>query len=97
MAYFLFIDESGQDQKDSPCEVLAGVAVEDKDLWNLIQAIQDAEVQFFGMRYAAKGRELKAKKILKRKVFKHATQMPPIESETSWRQPAAHCLEHSDH
>ena len=32
MAYFLFVDESGQDHRESPCEVLAGVAVEDRDL-----------------------------------------------------------------
>ena len=31
MAYFLFIDESGQDHRDSPYEVLAGVAIEDRD------------------------------------------------------------------
>ena len=29
MAFFLFIDESGQDRRNSPYEVLAGVAVED--------------------------------------------------------------------
>lgn len=28
MAYFLFIDESGQDHKSSPYEVLAGIAIE---------------------------------------------------------------------
>jgi hypothetical protein len=32
MAYFLFIDESGQDHHDSPYEVLAGITVKDEDL-----------------------------------------------------------------
>lgn len=40
MGYFLFIDESGQDRRESPYEVLAGMAVEGLDLWNLIKAIQ---------------------------------------------------------
>lgn len=81
MAYFLFVDESGQDRKDSPCEVLAGVAVEDKDLWNLICAVQDAEVRFFGGRYSSGQRELKAKKLLKRKTFRHASMVPVVPDE----------------
>jgi len=32
MAYFLFVDESGHDQGESPYEVLGGIAVEDRDL-----------------------------------------------------------------
>jgi len=36
MAYFMFVDESGQDHRDSPYEVLAGVAVHDTKLWDLI-------------------------------------------------------------
>jgi len=36
MAFFLFIDESGQDHHDSPYEVLAGIAIEDKYLWSFI-------------------------------------------------------------
>ena len=92
MAYFLFIDESGQDQKHSPYEVLAGVAVEDRDLWNLIQAVQEAEIRHFGVRYAKRGRELKAKKILKKKVFRHASQLPPIGEEERLTL-AKRCLE----
>jgi uncharacterized protein DUF3800 len=30
MAWFLFIDESGQDHREAPYEVLAGVAIEDR-------------------------------------------------------------------
>jgi hypothetical protein len=52
MACFLFIDESGQDHKESPYEVLAGVAIKDADLWNIVQALHDAEVAHFGRRYS---------------------------------------------
>lgn len=94
MAYLLFIDESGQDHKDSPYEVLAGVAIEDRDLWNLIQAVQDAELRFFGTRYSrGHDRELKGRKLLnKRKVFRHAGMLPPFSDEE--RQALARsCLE----
>jgi hypothetical protein len=73
MAWFLFIDESGQDHKESPYEVLAGVCVEDKDLWDLVKELHDAEVAHFGRRYSEGTRELKAKKILKRKTFTRAS------------------------
>jgi hypothetical protein len=36
MAWVLFIDESGHDRKASPYEVLAGIAVRDRDLWPMI-------------------------------------------------------------
>ena len=45
----LFIDESGHDHGEAPYEVLAGVAISQRDLWNLIQAIRGAEVEFFGL------------------------------------------------
>ena len=81
MAYFLFIDESGHDLTESPYEVLAGISVEDRDLWNLIEAITDAEERCFGLRYSRLKEEFKGKKFLKRKVFRHAAQAAPIESE----------------
>ena len=81
MARLLFLDESGQDQNQSPFEVLAGVAIEDKQLWPLIQVIQQLEMEHFGQRYAALDREMKAKKLLKRKTFRHATQLDPIDPE----------------
>jgi hypothetical protein len=78
MAYFLFVDESGQDHRDSPYEVLAGVAVEDRDLWNLIKAMQEAEERIFGTRYSLGAAELKGTKLLKRKTFRLAAQLPPM-------------------
>ncbi len=81
MAYFLFLDESGQDHHESPYEVLAGMAVEDRDLWNLVQAVQEAEVRCFGCRYTEGRQELKGKKLLKRKTFRLAAQLPPFPDE----------------
>jgi hypothetical protein len=78
MSYMLFIDESGQDHRDSPYEVLAGIAVEDRDLWNLICRVQDAELEFFGRRVSDGLLELKGRKLLKKKTFRQAGQMAPI-------------------
>jgi hypothetical protein len=72
MAWFLFIDESGQDHKESPYEVLAGVAILDSDLWDLIKELHDAEIAHFGRRYSDGEREIKAKAILKKKTFSRA-------------------------
>lgn len=79
MAFFLFIDESGQDQGASPYEVLAGFAVEDQSMWNLILALREAEQRQFGMRYTSGSGELKARKLLKRKTFRLAQQMDLID------------------
>lgn len=77
MAYFLFIDESGQD-KVSHYEVLAGVAIEDRDIWDLVRDMQAAEERIFGMRYTTGNAELKGRKILKKKTFRLAAQLPAI-------------------
>jgi hypothetical protein len=80
MSWALFIDESGQDQRNSPYEVLAGIAVEDRQIWRLIRQLSDAQECIFGMRlFQAYGQEAKAKELLKRKTFKHASQLPPFE------------------
>lgn len=72
---FLFIDESGQDHVNSPYEVLAGVAIREQDLWNLVQAIHGLESEIFGVRLAEVGVEIKGKKLLKKKNFRFAGQM----------------------
>jgi len=95
MAFFLFLDESGQDHRNSPYEVLAGIAIEDKDLWNLIRAVQESEVRLFGVRYSSGQRELKATKILKRKTFRLAEQLPSI-GASERAQLAAACLQQGD-
>lgn len=72
MAWLLFIDESGQDHKASPYEVLAGIAIKDECLWGLIQELHNSEIAHFGRRYSEGARELKGKSILKTKTFRHA-------------------------
>lgn len=79
MSWAFFIDESGQDQRASPYEVLAAVAVEDRRIWPLIRQISDAQEPFFGMRlFEAYGREAKAQKLLNTKTFRLAAQAEPI-------------------
>lgn len=92
MAFLLFVDESGQDQQESPYEVLAGVAVEDRDLWNMVQALQDAEKKNFGTNYRTHERELKARKLLTRKVYRLANQLPQMVL-VEQSQYAKRCLE----
>lgn len=77
----LFIDESGQDHRESPYEILAGVAIREQDLWNLILAIQNLETEIFGIRLANVGVEIKGKKLLKAKTLRHAAQAPAIDAE----------------
>lgn len=72
MAYLLFVDESGHDDRESPYGVLAGIAVEDARLWEFIKAVRDAELVNFGTKYTYSSREIKAKKLLKRKTFRLA-------------------------
>ncbi|MGZ8370476.1 MAG: DUF3800 domain-containing protein, partial [Caulobacteraceae bacterium] len=75
MSWAFFIDESGQDRRHSPYEVLAGLAIEDRRIWPLIRQISDAQKHHFGMRlFEAYGREAKAQKLLDRRTFKHAAQ-----------------------
>lgn len=76
MSYFLFIDESGVDRRQSPYEVLAGVVVSDRVLWPLIQEIAKAENSYFGQRISSGSLELKAKKLIKKKTFRLAAQLP---------------------
>lgn len=79
MSYFLFLDESGQDRREAPYEVLAGVSVQDTELWNLIQRIHSLEYDLFGMRITEGHMELKGKKLLKKKTFRLAGQRDPLE------------------
>ena len=81
MAHFLFIDESGQDERDSPYAVLAGITVEDNKAWKMIDSIVRAENRFFGCRYGRIKEEFKGRKFLKKKVFRQAGQEPPIDFE----------------
>jgi len=65
----LFIDESGNDHKESPYEVLAGISIPDRNLWKLIQNTKQIKSKLFGGFYEARRIELKATKIFKTKNF----------------------------
>ena len=71
MAWLLFVDESGHDRMASPYEVLAGVAIRDRVVSEVISRLHEAEFRCFDRRYSAGPRELKGKALLKRKVFRH--------------------------
>src|SRR6185437_9507224 len=81
MAWLIFIDESGHDRKLAPYEVLAGMAVQDHHVWDLIKELHAAELRRFGRRYSAGTDELKGKKILKTKVFHHFVLNTPVSAE----------------
>ena len=78
----LFVDESGQDRTVMPYEVLAGVLIAEENLWNLVKAIRAAEKDHFGdyLRHLRVS-EVKAKELLKKKMFRFAGQRISIEKE----------------
>lgn len=88
----LFVDESGQDLKEMPCEVLAGVAIPERNLWTLVKAIRSVERDCFGgyLRDVRKS-EVKAKFLLKRKRFRLAEQRIDI-PESDWPLLASEAL-----
>ena len=87
----MFVDESGQDQSESPYEVLAGLVVQDAQLWPLVKTLSEAELDHFGCRYSDGSRELKARQLLKTKVFRQARSRPDFESNDR-RRLAEFCL-----
>ena len=80
MAWFLFIDESGHDRSASPYEVLAGVAIEDRAVREVIGRLHEAEIRSFGRRYSDGRRELKGKVLLKKKVYRHRAQDAEVDA-----------------
>jgi hypothetical protein len=83
MSWMLFLDESGHDARQSPYEVLAGIAVEDRALWPFIQALRTRQEAQFGLRlFDAYGAEAKGQKLLNRKTFRLAAQKAPIDTAT---------------
>ncbi len=78
----LWVDESGHHKSGTPCEVLAGVAIAEDNLWNLVRAVRSAERDHFG-NYLRDvfGGEMKAKKLLKPDRFQEASRGIPISPE----------------
>jgi hypothetical protein len=61
--------------------VLAGIAIEDKDLWNFIKEAHLLELHCFGRKYREGANEIKARTFLNRKTFRLAGQLLPIALE----------------
>lgn len=76
MSYLLFLDESGHDHRVCPYEVRGGVALHVSKLWNFIQNMQALEVRSFGDSLHRYGLEIKGERLLKRKRFRNASQLP---------------------
>ena len=76
-----FIDESGQDHGKTPYEVLAAVAIQEANLWNLIQSVRSAEIEYFGIRLSEVGVEFKGNQLLRRKMFRLASEGDPFPDE----------------
>ena len=74
----LFVDESGHDRRDSPYAVLAGLAVEESQLWPLIQAIHKSVDENFGIPYDQMPKELKGSRQLTRKAYRQAQWAPVL-------------------
>lgn len=92
-----FVDESGTDHRGMPYEVLGGIAIRERDLWNYVQAVAGLELDAFGMRLRdlqsarqAGCRELKGKQLLQRDKFRYASQAAPIDCDT--RRDLAHAF-----
>ena len=78
----LFVDESGHDDPQMPYEALAGVAIPEQNLWNLVRAVRAVERDFFGGYLRdLRDEEPKAKKLLKKKRFRIAQQRVKIAAE----------------
>lgn len=78
----LFLDESGIDEKVAPCVVLGGVSISEQNLWQFEQAVKALEREMFGLELSEVGIEIKGKRLLKTKTFRHAGQGPPLEEGT---------------
>ena len=92
LAFFLFVAASGHESGAVPYEVIAGVAVEDRDAWNLSVGLVEAEIRHFGRRLDPDGSVPSPRRLLKPKVFRLAAQFPPIAHEER-RALARNCLD----
>lgn len=68
------MDESGHDHKQMPYEVRGGVALQDRRVWPFVRAINNLEVDCFGVRLADFKKELKGEKLLDKDRMKWAGQ-----------------------
>ena len=78
MSWFLFIDESGHDHGAPPYEMLAGVAIQERAVREVIAQLQEAEIRCFGQRYSDGRRELKEMVLLVHSDFTTGVQMDDL-------------------
>ena len=81
MSWLLFLDESGHDHKTMPYEVRGGVAIQDRELWPFVQAVQRLELDAFGVELMQFRKELKGSKLLDKDRYKWAAQGPIMAHE----------------
>ena len=74
MSWLLFLDESGQDHKNTPYEVRGGVALHASKLWPFVQQLQQLELAAFGARLAEFRSEIKGAKLIDKNRFEWAAQ-----------------------
>lgn len=67
-----FIDESGHDHRESPYEVLGGIAIPQSELWAFICAIRELAKRHFGDDRLWSRQEIKGTKLLKRDRLRQA-------------------------
>ncbi|MBN1941938.1 MAG: DUF3800 domain-containing protein [Phycisphaerae bacterium] len=70
MSWLLFLDESGQDGKNTPYEVRGGIAIRASKLWPFISAVRMLEQSIFGVDFREYGLEIKGSKLLRRRCFR---------------------------
>ena len=81
MSWLLFMDESGHDHRNMPCEVRGGIALQDAQLWPFVQSMQRLEFDSFGCQLHQFRAELKGSKLLDKDRFRWAIQADPMEPD----------------
>ncbi|MDD5673133.1 MAG: DUF3800 domain-containing protein [Chitinivibrionales bacterium] len=85
MSFHLFLDESGHDHKMCPYEVRGGIALHVSKLWSFVQNMQALEIRCFGEALHKFGLEIKGERLLKKKRFRNAAQLPELDESSRRR------------
>lgn len=79
--WHFFLDESGQEQKESPQIVFGGFGIDKTKFEDFKADIEAAYFDAFGYPLSDKSEELKGKSLLKKKEFKEAALIPKLSDE----------------
>jgi len=82
MSWLLFMDESGHDHRNMPMEVRGGVAIHSSKIWPFIKDWNMARSEIFGKEFIELGGEIKGSKLLGKKRFQWADQLPRLDDFT---------------